>query len=38
MYVAHDLKNIPNSHYVVTPVDESTVRYRIEMFRRGQDW
>jgi CheY-like chemotaxis protein len=38
MFAAHDLKRIPNSHYVVAPVDEEAVRERVERLRRGQDW
>jgi len=38
MFAAHDLKRIPNSHYVLTPLDEPMVRDRVEMLQRGQDW
>ena len=38
MFAAHDLKRIPNSHYVVAPVDEEAVRERVERLKRGQDW
>ena len=38
MFAAHDLKRIPNSHYVITPVDEARVRERVDMLQRGQDW
>ena len=38
MFAAHDLKRIPNSHYVIAPVDEEMVRDRVDRLRRGQDW
>jgi hypothetical protein len=38
MFAAHDLKKIPNSHYVLAPVDEAMIRERVDRLRRGQDW